>query len=90
METGLQVQIYREAIFSPRNPELSRTDLRIRIRDFELKPTRLGIVELVKVMTKGRPADGLDESPIGDKHFWAKQKQFIKMIRDEWRYLYSE
>lgn len=58
-------------------------------KGLELKPTRLGIIELVKVVTteERRMAK---PTPIGDKHYWAKQRQFIKMIRDEWRYLYSE
>lgn len=29
-------------------------------------------------------------APVGDKADWKKQKIFIQMIREEWRYLYSE
>ena len=48
-----------------------------------------GIVELPKLQTreeriKAKPA------PVGEKSDWKKQKQLIKAIREEWRYLYSE
>jgi hypothetical protein len=48
-----------------------------------------GIVELPKLRTreerkKAKPA------PIGDDSDWAKQKNLINAIREEWRYIYNE
>jgi hypothetical protein len=55
----------------------------------ELEPTRLGIVELIIVRTmEERRME--KPSPVGDKDDWKKQKQFINMIREEWKYIYSE
>lgn len=53
---------------------------------FRLAP---GILELPKLKTreerrKGRP------SPVGDKKDWKKQRELIKALRQEWRYLYNE
>ena len=54
-----------------------------------LRPMRLGIVELIKVKTR-EERRSLHLGPVGDERVYKKQKQFIKLIRDEWEYLYGE
>mgnify|MGYP001572713528 CR=1 FL=1 len=53
---------------------------------FRLAP---GIIELPRLKTReerrmAKPA------PIGDEKDWKKQRQFIKLIRQEWEYIYGE
>jgi len=55
-------------------------------KGLELKPVRLGIVELRKVKTMDERKMALAD-PQGEKSEWRKQKQFIKMIRKEWEHL---
>jgi hypothetical protein len=58
-------------------------------KGMELKPTRIGIMELVKVKTKeGRRM--VTPSIRGEKSDWKKQQQFIRLLREEWKYIYSE
>lgn len=52
----------------------------------ELIPVRLGIVELVKVKTK-EERRMVSVGPEGERSDWKKQKQFIKLIREEWEYI---
>jgi hypothetical protein len=54
-----------------------------------LRPVRLGIVELGKVRTREERRVA-KPGPVGDEPEWRKQKQFIKMIREEWEFLYGE
>ncbi len=56
---------------------------------FVTKPVRLGIVELTrtKSMEERRVAK---PSPLGEIEDWKKQKQLIKMIREEWKSIYSK
>jgi hypothetical protein len=54
-----------------------------------LRPVRLGIVELEKVKDREERRSSLP-GPVDDEPVWKKQKQFIKMIRSEWEYLYGE
>jgi hypothetical protein len=48
-----------------------------------------GIVELPKLKTREERIK-VNVSPIGEPSDWKKQKEFIKLIRQEWQYLYSE
>ena len=45
-----------------------------------------GIIELPKLKTR-EERRMVGASPIGDKKDWKKQKQFIKLLREEWEYL---
>jgi hypothetical protein len=45
-----------------------------------------GIMELPKLKTR-EERRMVGASPIGDKKDWKKQKQFIKLLREEWEYL---
>ncbi len=63
------------------------------IQDFESEGKRYrftqGVIELPPLKTweerrKGQP------SPVGDKKDWKKQRELIKALRQEWRYLYNE
>ena len=55
-------------------------------RGFEMKPVRLGIVELLRLKTKEERRKELVD-PVGEKDDWKKQKQLIKLIREEWEYI---
>ncbi len=58
-------------------------------KGFVMKKVTLGIGELIKAKTieerrLAKPA------PIGDIEDWKKQKYLIKMIREDWKFIYSE
>lgn len=63
------------------------------IKDMELsgKKYRIaaGIVELPPLKTKDERRKG-QPSPVGDKKDWKKQRELIKALRQEWKYLYNE
>lgn len=48
-----------------------------------------GVIELPKLKTREERRRG-QPSPVGDKKDWKKQRELIKLLRQEWRYLYNE
>jgi hypothetical protein len=58
-------------------------------KGIEMKPVRVGIVELVPAKTKEERRQALI-GPTGAEGFWKKQKEFIRMIREEYERKYGE
>lgn len=48
-----------------------------------------GIVELPPLKTKDERRKG-QPSPVGNKKDWKKQRELIKALQQEWKYLYNE
>ncbi|MBI4824337.1 MAG: hypothetical protein HY805_08950 [Nitrospirae bacterium] len=59
------------------------------IQSYGERPRRIGIVELEGVKTlEERRMVSVD--PFGEESDWKKQKQFIRLIREEWEFIYKE
>ncbi|MBI5674218.1 MAG: carboxypeptidase regulatory-like domain-containing protein [Nitrospirae bacterium] len=56
---------------------------------YEDRILKTGIVELPKLKTREERIK-INVSPVGEKSDWKKQKEFIKLIRQEWQYLYHD
>jgi hypothetical protein len=55
-------------------------------KGYQIQEIKLGIVELSSLKTKEERRMN-PVGPVGDKRDWKKQKQFIKLIREEWKFL---
>jgi hypothetical protein len=86
---GYKQKEIKEAYFFTKNPGTIENLPVQTEKGFEMKPVRLGIVEIVKVKAKDERRMIL-VGPIGEKSKWRKQKQLIKMIRKEWEYITGE
>ncbi len=69
------------------------TGVEIEPKEMELSGKKYklsqGIIELPPLKTREERIK-VNVSPVGEKSDWKKQKEFIKLIRQEWQYLYNE
>jgi hypothetical protein len=71
-------------------PEENVIDKAVKLQErgkvFGLSP---GLIELPRLKTMEERRTG-QPSPVGDRKDWKKQRELIRALRQEWRYLYNE
>jgi hypothetical protein len=79
---GYKQKEIKEAYFFTKNPGTIENLPVQTEKGFEMKPVRLGIVEMLRMKTKEERLKGIP-SPIGDPSSYKKQESLIKLINEE-------